>query len=509
MIDFTPIARRAFSRRAARLQELSTSVREVQLRVLDSLLGELRHTSYGALYNASEISTYDDFRRLVPIVQYEDIRPMVMKMVVGERDVLWPGVCRRYAQSSGTSGGKSKYIPITPRALKCNHYAGASDALAAYLHTNPQSKIFSGRAFILGGSYANALDMPPGVKVGDLSASLIDCINPVVNLFRVPSKKVALMEDWQQKLPALVEAAIRANVTNLSGVPSWFFTVLKQIMARAGVDNIHDVWPNLEVFFHGGIAFGPYRSQYQAITDPEKMHYVENYNASEGFFAIQDDPRIRAMMLLTDRDVFYEFLPLSELDSPHPRAAAAWEVEEGRTYALVISASNGLWRYLIGDTVKIESTTPLRITIAGRTQSFINAFGEELMVYNADRAIECACARLGCSVANYTAAPVFASEGNKGHHQWLIEWNAPPASTEDFAKLLDQYLQQENSDYEAKRHGSIFLAPPEIVTARPGLFDAWLSTTGKLGGQRKIPRLNNSRTAIEAMLALNKTLDIQ
>ena len=504
MIDFTSIARLRYHKRAQQLRDSGSSVRESQMRTLDYLLSQGRKTRYGDQYGFDDISTYHDFSRRVPIVEYEDIRPLAMRMVEGERDVLWPGKCMRFAQSSGTSGGKSKYIPITPRALKMNHYAGAADALISYLDHNPDSRVFSGKSFILGGSYANALDLPVGVKVGDLSATLIDCINPVVNLFRIPDKKTALMEDWQQKLPRLIDAAIGANITNISGVPSWFLTVLKGVIEKAGAGTIHDVWPNLEVFFHGGIAFGPYREQYRAITNPEKMHYVETYNASEGFFAIQDDPTSQAMLVLTDRDVFYEFLPLSELDSPNPRAIPAWDVEKGKTYAMVISSSNGLWRYLIGDTVKIESTEPLKITIAGRTHSFINAFGEELMVYNADRAIERACALTGCAVANYTAAPLFASQGHKACHQWLVEWSVAPEDVDAFAAALDACLQEENSDYQAKRAGSIFLDAPEIITARPGLFDRWLSTTGKLGGQRKIPRLSNSRDTFEQILALNK-----
>lgn len=500
MIDLTSIARHRYRHRAEQLRDFSVSVRDTQLGVLDFLLSQGRLTRYGAEHGFDSISGYDDFRRRVPIVEYEDIRPLAMRMVKGEKDVLWPGRCTRFAQSSGTSGGKSKYIPITPRALKMNHFAGATDAMVSYIFNNPDSRIFSGKAFILGGSYANALDLPRGVKVGDLSATLIDCISPVVNLFRIPKKEIALMENWQEKLPRLVDAAIGADITNISGVPSWFLTVLKEVIAKAGARTIHDVWPNLEVFFHGGIAFGPYREQYREITDPEKMHYAENYNASEGFFAIQDDPRTDAMLLLTDRDVFYEFLPLSELDSSRPQAVPAWEVEPGKTYALVISSSNGLWRYLIGDTVKIHSTNPLRITIAGRTRSFINAFGEELMVYNADRAIERACRETGAAVANYTAAPLFASAGQKACHQWLIEWTKAPADIDAFARVLDACLQEENSDYQAKRQGSIFLDAPQIITAREGLFDAWLGSTGKLGGQRKIPRLSNSRTLLESML---------
>lgn len=502
MIDFTPIARLWFRRRADAMRRAADAPERTQCRVLQGLLRQGRRTEYGQSVGLDGVRAYADFAARVPIVEYEQLRPLVMRMVQGAPDVLWPGRCRRFAQSSGTSGGKSKYIPITPQALSLNHYGGASDALAAYLQLNPRSRLFSGRSFILGGSYANALHLPPGVRVGDLSASLIDCINPLVNLVRVPSKATALMEDWTAKLPALVREASRANVTNISGVPSWFLSVLRGILAQAGAESIHDVWPRLEVFFHGGIAFGPYQQQYRAITS-RPMHYIENYNASEGFFAFQDTLQSKDMLLLLDRGIFFELLPLAELGSPSPQAIPVWEARAGRDYALIITAPNGLWRYLIGDTVRVTSTDPLRVLVSGRTQHFINAFGEELMVYNADRAIESACRVLGCAVANYTAAPLYATAAARGRHQWLIEWATPPADPDAFVAELDRRLQDENSDYQAKRSGGIFLDPPLVVTARPGLFDAWLAATGKLGGQRKVPRLRNDRSLIDPLLALN------
>ena len=359
------------------------------------------------------------------------------------------------------------------------------------------------------GSFSEAVSAmnclsPKGVVVGDLSANLIDNINPLVNLVRVPSKEIALMEDWTKKLPALVKASINQNITNISGVPSWFLTVLKEVIAKAGASTIHDVWPNLEVFFHGGISFKPYREQYHAISDPAKMRYLETYNASEGFFAAQntiDDP---AMLLLLDVGVFYEFIPLDEIDNPHPKILPIWKVEPGKVYALVITACNGLWRYPIGDTVKIESVEPLKITIAGRTKHFINAFGEELMVHNSDAAIAKACDELDCAVLNYTAAPVYAGDHSRGRHEWLIEFARQPQNLAQFASRLDALLQQENSDYQAKRYNSIFLDPLSIVVARTGVFDDWLASTGKLGGQRKVPRLSNDRRFLDPLLNMNK-----
>jgi hypothetical protein len=475
----------------------------VQLRELMSLVWSARSTLVGETYNFRAIHSYSDFAERVPVSDYTALRPLVERCIAGERDILWHGVVRNFAQSSGTSDGKSKYIPITAEGLRRNHYQGGFDAVAHYLAANPGSRLFSGKAFILGGSFANELTLKPGVKVGDLSANLIDNINPLANLVRIPSKDVALMADWTQKLPRLVEASMGCDVTNISGVPSWFLTVIKEVMKRAGVSSIHDVWQNLEVFFHGGISFEPYREQYAHITDGTKMHYLENYNASEGFFAVQTDLSRRVMSMLLDTGVFYEFVPLDQVGEPFPDARTAWNVEEGETYALVITSCNGLWRYAIGDTVKIESLYPLNITIAGRTKSFINAFGEELMVYNAEAALAKTCRQHNCAVANYTAAPVYAGDRSRGRHQWLVEFATPPKSLTAFAGALDVNLQAENSDYQAKRSGNIFLDPLEIVTAQTGVFDRWLASTGKLGGQRKVPRLCNDRKIIDRLLIIN------
>ncbi len=506
MINFTPIIRPYFAWRRKATERIATpaDTEAVQRRVLSWLLGNARSTHMGERYGYRSLDTYEKYAAKVPIVDYEAIRPDVMRMLNGEAGVLWPGRCMRFAQSSGTSGGKSKYIPVTDTSLSRNHYRGGIESVASYLAMHPNSRLFGGKSLILGGSFANELrDVPKGVCVGDLSATLIDRINPVVGLLRVPSKEIALMSDWNKKLPALAEAARHEDITNISGVPSWFMTVLKRIVELSGASTIHDVWPNLEVFFHGGIAFEPYRQQYHALTDPDRMHYLETYNASEGFFAVQDSHDSGVMRLLLDAGIFYEFIPLETFGELDAEALPAWRVEPGRTYALVISSCNGLWRYAIGDTVHVESTEPLLISIAGRTNSFINAFGEELMVWNADKALAAACNRTGASAANYTAAPVYASCGTKGHHQWLIEWAVPPeCGNEAFADILDAELQAVNSDYQAKRAGGIFLARLQITEAPTGLFDRWLASTGKLGGQRKIPRLANDRHIIDPMLKL-------
>lgn len=500
-MNFTPFARPYFKQLIRRrgLWADASGAEAVQLKVMLSLTSAAAATQKGKMYAFKHYRNYYDFASHVPVIDYEDMRADVEKMLAGIPDVLWPGRCRRFAQSSGTSGGKSKYIPVTPAGLRINHYAGAAEAVASYLGLHPDSRLFAGKGFILGGSFANELgDLPPGVAVGDLSANLIDGVNPIVNHFRVPRKDIALMSDWTEKLPALVEASIHQDITNISGVPSWFLGVLRGVLERTGADNIHQVWPNLEVFFHGGIAFGPYRKQYEAITDAAKMHYIENYNASEGFFAVSDSHEHAGMLLLLDHGVFYEF---EDMDSG--AVVPAWEVEQGRTYALIITNCNGLWRYRIGDTVRIESTEPLRITIAGRTSSYINAFGEELMVWNADAALARTCEATGARVADYTAAPVYAEGKEKGHHQWLVEWSEPPAcGAEAFADRLDAELCGVNSDYQAKRSGNIFLSRLELTEVPAGTFNRWLAATGKLGGQRKVPRLSNDRKIINAILEI-------
>lgn len=501
-MNVTPIARWFMERRVKAAQSWAESAEDVQRAQLRAMLHAARHTIWGRQHAFGELPSYEEYSSRVELTPYDHLRPLVMRMMQGEKDVLWPGVVKRYAQSSGTSDGKSKYIPLSDDGLKFTHYRGASDVVAHYLFQHPESRMFTGKGFILGGSFANELShLPAGVKVGDLSAHLIERITPLAELVRTPSKATALLADWQQKLPRLVNESSKSNVTNLSGVPSWFLTVLRQILAATGTSEIHEVWPNLEVFFHGGISFAPYRDQYDAIIDPSRMHYMETYNASEGFFALQDTPDSRAMLMLLDAGVFYEFI---SVDDPDSAPIPIWEVEKGKTYALVITTCSGLWRYPLGDTVTVQSTHPVRITIAGRTKCFINAFGEEVMVHNTDAALAAACAKTGARVRDYTAAPVFTAQKTKGRHEWLIEFDRLPQDLSLFAGILDRELQNVNSDYQAKRSGNIFLDPLSVVVAAPGLFDRWLAATGKLGGQRKVPRLANDRRLMDPLLEMNK-----
>lgn len=485
--------------RAKELGHHADDIERSQNRVLRTLLHDARSTEIGRKYAFASIGSAEEYCARVPLRPYEDIRNDVMRMVRGEKDVLWRGVCRRFAQSSGTSDGFSKYVPVTDDSLNRNHFRGSASVVAEYLRLYPDSKIFGGRSFILGGSFSSTLDnVPSEVRIGDLSAHLIEKMPGASAMLRIPAKKdVALMVDWREKLPALVKASINADVRSISGVPSWFLTVLREVVKAAGAKTVHDVWPNLEVFFHGGIAFGPYRSQYESITDPAKMRYLETYNASEGFFAVQDLRSPGAMLLLPDVGVFYEFDPM---DGSAP--VIARDVEKGKVYALIITAPNGLWRYPIGDTVKIETVNPLRISIAGRTKLFINAFGEEVMVHNTDAALASACKALGCAADDYTAAPVFTTDGSKGRHQWLVEFSQPPADVAAFADLLDESLRKQNSDYDAKRSGSIFLDPIEVIAVPCGTFNRWLASTGKLGGQRKVPRLSPDRRIVDPILEM-------
>ncbi|MBO4871583.1 MAG: GH3 auxin-responsive promoter family protein [Muribaculaceae bacterium] len=505
-MDFTPLARGHFLSRLPQQVRYIDHADAVQQGELVWMVERAALTEVGRGYDFSTVRTYQEFKNRVPLCAYEDIRAKVMRMIKGESGVLWPGRVRNFAQSSGTSGGKSKYIPVTVDSFKRNHYRGASDVVSHYMNLNPDTRLFSGKALILGGSFATELQTPPGVRVGDLSASLIEYMNPMANLFRIPSKKVALMEDWSEKLPLLVEASMNANITNLSGVPSWFLTLLKEVLRRKNATCIHEVWPNLEVFFHGGIDFGAYRNQYESICDMSKMHFLDTYNASEGFFAVQSSWESTAMLLLLDAGVFYEFIPFEHVEEEQPEAIPVWEVEEGKTYELVITACNGLWRYRVGDTVTIAQTHPVKITIAGRTTNYINAFGEELMVYNADYAIARAAEETGAQVLNYTAAPVFATNTEQGRHQWLVEFAVPPTDSRAFITSLDRHLKEINSDYEAKRAGNIFLKPPTLIVAHEGVFERWLATTGRLGGQRKVPRLSNKREIMDAVLKINDEL---
>ena len=502
-MSLTSIIRPVFGYRRKQLDLYVSHAQELQQRVLRRLLSRASDTEWGHAHGYSSSMTYDEFAARTPVNTYEELKGYIDRMRHGERDVLWPGRVKFYAKSSGTTSDKSKFIPVSHDGLHDTHYAGGRDAVVWYLARHPQSRLFDGKALILGGSHAPNYNLPHSL-VGDLSAILIENINPFVNLVRVPCKRTALLADFEQKRERIAREALHANVTNLSGVPSWMLSVLLRVLEEAGATRLEEVWPNLEVFFHGGVAFTPYREQYRHLITKPGMNYMETYNASEGFFGLQEDPADPSMNLMLDYGIFYEFIPMDQWGSEHPDVIPLWEVETGRNYAMVITTSSGLWRYTIGDTVRFTSRDPYKFVITGRTRFFINAFGEELIVDNAENGLAQACAATGAQVLEYTAAPVYMDAAGKCRHQWLVEFSREPADVAAFAQALDQALQHINSDYEAKRYKNITLQPLEVIVARPGVFHDWLKSKGKLGGQHKVPRLSNQRDTLEEILKMNQ-----
>lgn len=492
-----------------RLKEIDLFTREadrIQTKQLKSLISTARYTEWGRSHNYKNIKSYRDFKEQVPLQSYEEIKSYVNRMINGEKNILWPSVVKWYAKSSGTTNDRSKYLPVTNEILNNCHYRGGFDSVALYLRNNPESRFFKGRGLILGGSHSPS-PLNKNAHCGDLSAVLLQNLNPLINLIRVPSKEIILMDEWESKIKAIVENTYNKRVNNLSGVPSWMLVLIKAILAKTGKEYLTEVWPDLEVFFHGGISFEPYREQYNSLIPSDKMHYVETYNASEGFFGIQSDLSDSSMLLMLDYGIFYEFIPVNELRKENPTTLPLEEVEVGKNYAMVISTSGGLWRYLIGDTIRFTSTHPFKFRITGRTKHYINAFGEELMIDNADKALSMVCKETKAIVKEYTVAPLFILDNAKGKHQWFIEFEKEPVvSIKEFTQKLDQHLKELNSDYDAKRYKDISLMEPEIILAKPGVFYNWLKTKGKLGGQHKIPRLNNDRTHMEELLAINQKL---
>ena len=503
MINLTPFIRPVTNCRVRQIERYATAAEAMQRGVLKHLVSKASATEWGIRYNYSSIRNYEQFAAAVGVQDYETLKADIDRMRRGESNVLWKGACKWFAKSSGTTNDKSKFIPVTPDGLRNIHYRGGYDAVATYLAGNPASRLFTGKALILGGSHSPNYNLPSSL-VGDLSAILIENCSPFVNFFRVPPKEIALLGDFEEKMERIARFAFDRNVTNISGVPSWMMAVLKHMLDITGKQSVDELWPNLEVFFHGGVAFTPYREQYHRLIRNSNMKYVETYNASEGFFALQNDPLDPAMLLMIDYDIFYEFMPLEDIGSPSPRVLPLWEVELGKNYAMLISTSCGLWRYMIGDTVRFTSKDPYKIVITGRTKHFINAFGEELIVENAEKGLEQACIETGARVLEYTAAPVFMDAEAKCRHQWVVEFATPPASPEEFATILDTALQRLNSDYEAKRYKNRTMQRLELVVARENLFSDWLKSKGKLGGQHKVPRLSNSRGYIDELLEMNR-----
>lgn len=501
-MSITSFASHFFKSRLRELENYATQAERIQQGVLTHLIEDGCDTEYGRNHLLKNTNSYEEFAQNVPVNTYEELKGYIDRMRYGEADVLWPGTVKWYAKSSGTTNDKSKFIPVSHDGLHCIHYQGGCDAVAIYLANHPDSKIFDGKSLILGGSHSPNYNLP-GSLVGDLSAILIENINPIVNIARVPKKATALLSDFDVKRDRIARETINKNVTTLSGVPSWMLSVLVRVLEISGKKHIEDVWPNLEVFWHGGIAFTPYRKQYEQLITSPRMNYMETYNASEGFFGLQNDPAEKSMLLMVDYDEFYEFIPMDEFDNNNPSVVPLWGVEINKNYAMLITTSCGLWRYLIGDTVMFTSINPYKFVITGRTKYFINAFGEELIMDNAEKGLAYACEKTGAQILEYSAAPVYMDSHAKCRHQWLIEFAKEPDNLQTFSDLLDKRLQEVNSDYEAKRFHDVTLQHLEIIKGRPGIFNDWLKAKGKLGGQHKIPRLSNSRKTLEEILALN------
>jgi hypothetical protein len=474
---------------------------DVQEELLKGLINKAKHTEIGNQYDFNSIKTYTDFAERIPVTTYEDNESNYERARKGESNIFWPTPIKWFAKSSGTTNAKSKFLPVSNESLEECHYAASKDLLCLYLNNNPDSELFLGKSLRLGGS--KELYKENGTVFGDLSAILIDNMPFWAEFSSTPSNEVSLMPDWETKMQAIVDETINENVTSLLGVPSWVLVLLNQVIETTGKNNLFEIWPNLEVYFHGGVSFDPYLEQYKKLLPKNNFLYYETYNASEGFFAIQDRNNSKELLLMLDYGIFYEFIPMDTYDSTEEIIIPLSEVKLGKNYAIVITTNAGLWRYKIGDTVRFTSINPFRIKVTGRTKHHINVFGEELIIENAEVALRKAAKLTHSEIIDYTAGPIFMEGKEKGAHEWIIEFKKQPDDSATFNKLLDAFLQESNSDYEAKRYNNTTLKPPKIHTARKDLFKDWLKQNDKLGGQNKIPRLSNSREFLEKLLKNN------
>ncbi len=480
---------------------------EVQQELLINLVHRGRRTDFGKEYGFEDITTYEKFRERVPVQTYEEIFPYIERLMHGEQNVLWPSEVTWFAKSSGTTNARSKFIPVTTEALEDCHFKGGKDLISIYINNYPTSRMFSGKGLAIGGSHQiNEYNPSQNSYYGDVSAVIMKNLPLWAQIIRTPSLDVALMDEWEKKIEKMARITMDQNVTNLAGVPTWTILLLQRIMELKNASNILEVWPNLEVFFHGAVAFTPYRPVFNSLIPDPNMRYVETYNASEGFFGIQDKRDSDELLLMLDYGIFYEFIPFEQVDAEDPDILPLHEVELGENYAMVITTNAGLWRYSIGDTVKFTSINPYRIKISGRTKHFINAFGEEMVIENAETAIAYASEKTGAAIDNFTAAPIFFEDNKKGSHEWIIEFKTPPSDPEEFNRLLDQRLREINSDYDAKRYRDMALREPTIHHVPAGTFYRWMKKRDKLGGQNKVPRLSNSREHVDDILDMIKEL---
>ncbi|CAL2089115.1 GH3 auxin-responsive promoter [Tenacibaculum sp. 190524A02b] len=473
---------------------------DVQNEVLHKLLNTARSTEVGKQYGFPSIGSYEEFATKVPIQKYESIEPLIERCRKGEQNIFWPSQIRWFAKSSGTTNAKSKFIPVSDEAIEGCHMKAGKDMLCLYINNNENAQLFTGKSLRLGGSSAVYEDN--NSYFGDLSAIIIENMPFWADFSSAPKQEVALMSEWETKMEAIIDETIHENITSLVGVPSWMLVLLNRVLEKTGKDNILEVWPNLEVYFHGGVNFNPYREQYKKLIPKKDFKYYETYNASEGFFAIQDKNNSEELLLMLDYGIFYEFIPMSEYCGESSKAIPLSEVKLGVNYAVVITTNGGLWRYLIGDTVKFTSIRPYRLKITGRTKHHINVFGEELIIENTEEALKAACEKTQATVKDYTVGPVFMNGNKQGAHEWVIEFEKAPESISFFTELLDNSLKSCNSDYEAKRYNNMTLTMPKVHQAREGLFYDWLKEKGKLGGQHKVPRLSNKREFVEELLKL-------
>lgn len=476
---------------------------DVQDELLKKLLKTAKDTDFGRKYGFEEINDRETFRKRVPIHAYEDIYPYIKRLMKGEQKVLWPSEVKWFAKSSGTTNARSKFIPVSPEALEDCHFKGGKDLISIYVNNFPDTKMFKGKGLAIGGSHQiNEYDPDANSYYGDVSAVIMQNLPFWAQLIRTPSLDVALMDAWEEKIEKMARETAEENVTTLSGVPTWTILLLQKVTEIAKKANILEVWPNLEAFFHGAVAFGPYKQLFQKLIPSENMRYIETYNASEGFFGIQDQRGSDEMLLMLDYGIYYEFMPFQELGNKHPQTLTLDEVETDKNYAMLISTNSGLWRYNIGDTIKFTSTNPYRIRITGRTKHFINAFGEEVIIENAEAAITRACQATGAIIDNFTAAPIYIDENKKGGHEWIVEFRQEPDNLARFSNMLDEALRDINSDYDAKRYMDLALQAPIVHKAKTGTFYRWMKKRGKLGGQNKVPRLSNSREYVEDIIKM-------
>ena len=467
---------------------------DVQHDVMTNLLETAANTVFGNKYGFSDIRTYDEFRERIPVSDYTRLSPWIERVRKGEQNLLWPGEIKLFAKSSGTTSDKSKFIPVSSESLEDCHFKGGKDMLSIYCNNYPETEIFSGKSLAMGGSH-NMSNVSTESYYGDLSAILIQNLPFWAEFYRTPNLSIALMDKWEHKIEKMAEVTMKEDVTNISGVPSWVLLLLQRILDKAGKKDILEIWPNLELYIHGGVNFQPYREKFnQMISEP--VNLLETYNASEGFFGIQDLPNRREMLLMLDYGVFYEFIPIEEIDNESPKAIGLDQVEKNRNYALLITTNAGLWRYQIGDTIEFTSLSPYRIRITGRTKNFINAVGEELIIDNAEKAMINACEKTSAVLEEFTAGPKFLND-QQVVHVWYIEFSKAPENIDLFAELLDNALKALNSDYEAKRYHNLLLQLPEVYIMPNGTFYNWLKSKKKLGGQHKVPRLSNNLSIIQ------------